>query len=295
MRTEPYISLPETEWLPRQEAHERRVSAWINPHLTRSSRNERHPVYDFLFEYYSLRPGLFRRWHPGIGVALQGAPARERLAWSGHMATPSGVAADPHAWKPERRQFVKWLRHLLAATSERAGHFGCFGLHEWAMVYRTSEFRHERWPLRFSQTELARIVETQPVRCTHYDAFRFFTPEARPLNRWQLSRETTSDFEQPGCLHANMDLYKWAYKLTPFAPSELIADAFALALEIRETDMRASPYDLSALGFAPIAIETSDGRAEYERLQRRFSEGATPLRASLISICDRVLLAWDIV
>ncbi|HEY5895531.1 MAG TPA: hypothetical protein VIT91_20110 [Chthoniobacterales bacterium] len=287
------ISLPENEWLACQAEHERRVTAWTEPHLRRSSRKERHPVYDFLFEYYSLRPAQFLRWHPGISVALQGATARDRLAWSGYAETPEGVTADAHAWKSERRAFVKWLLNLLHVTADRPGHFGCFGLHEWAMVYRTPEVRHGKWPLRFSRAEIARIVEAQPVRCTHYDAFRFFTPEARPLNRWQLLRETTADFEQPGCLHANMDLYKWAYKLIPFTPSELIADAFALALDIREADMRASPYDLTGLGFTPVPIETAEGRAEYERLQRRFSERGAPLRSRLIAVCDHVLKAWE--
>ena len=31
------------------------------------SRGERHPVDDFLFEYYPNRPSLLRRWHPGLG------------------------------------------------------------------------------------------------------------------------------------------------------------------------------------------------------------------------------------
>ncbi|HEY5751625.1 MAG TPA: hypothetical protein VIT21_00615 [Chthoniobacterales bacterium] len=287
------INLSETEWLACQAAHEHRVLRWIEPHLNRSSRNERHPVYDFLFEYYSLRPGQLLRWHPGIGIALQGTRAFDRLGWSAYTETPEGVASNAHAWKPDRRPFVKWLLNLLQATTGRPGHFGCFGLHEWAMVYRTPQVRHGKWPLRFSQAEIARIVDAQPVRCTHYDAFRFFTAEARPLNRWQLARETTSEFEQPGCLHANMDLYKWAYKLTPFAPSELVADAFELAMEIREADMRASPYDLRALGFAPIAIETPEGRAEYERLQRCFSERAAPVRFRLISVCKRLLQTWE--
>ena len=30
-----------------------------------------------------------------------------------------------------------------------------------------------------------------------------------------------------------MDLYKWAYKLSPLVPSELVADCFELAREIR--------------------------------------------------------------
>ena len=55
-----------------------------------------------------------------------------------------------------------------------------------------------------------------------------------------------------------MDLYKWAYKFYPWTPSDLIADAFELAVEIREIDMRASPYDLGVYGFEPITIEIAD-------------------------------------
>src|SRR5690606_31136267 len=95
-----------------------------------------------------------------------------------------------------------------------------------------------------------------------------------------------------GCLHANMDLYKWAFKLTPFTPSEWVADAFAFALEIREIDMRASPYDLQALGFEPIPVETAEGRAAYEAHQRRFSEQGGVLRRRLIALCDRLEALW---
>lgn len=52
-----------------------------------------------------------------------------------------------------------------------------------------------------------------------------------------------------------MDLYKWAFKFAPFIPSELIADCFALARDIREIDMRASPYDFAPLGFSPSALK----------------------------------------
>jgi hypothetical protein len=53
--------------------------------------------------------------------------------------------------------------------------------------------------------------------------------------------------------------------------------------------MRASPYDLSALGLTPVQVETSGGRAEYTRLQRAFAERAAPLRQQLIDECDRLL------
>lgn len=92
--------------------------------------------------------------------------------------------------------------------------------------------------------------------------------------------------EQPGCLHGNMDLYKWAYKLVPAVSSDLLADCFELAWDVREMDMQASPYDLADWGFEPIRIETPEGRAEYVRRQRGFAERGQALRARLIESID---------
>jgi len=224
---------------------------------------------------------------------LAGEEARSWLADPAYQETPDGVALDPAAFPARRRDFILWLRTLLAATRDRAPAFGCFGLHEWAMVYRQTadEVRHNQYPLRFPPDELARMVESQPVRCSHFDAFRFFTPPARPLNKLQPTREGAADFEQRGCLHANMDLYKWSFKLAPFASAELIADCFELARDIRELDMRASPYDLAALGFAPVRIETPEGRADYEQNQRSFAGRSEPLRARLLEVCEHLLVA----
>jgi hypothetical protein len=295
-------------WQARRAAHEARVRAWTDPHQVRAARGEKHPVYDFLFSYYAFRPAWLRRWHPGPDIALAGEAAREFLRWpeyreisgrdgppqpSGFDDRPSLVAIDLSTLPEHRREFVHWLRDLLCAMRDRPAFFGCFGLHEWAMVYRQTrdEVRHNAWPLRFSSEELARIVESSAICCTHFDAFRFFTPPARPLNKLQPTRETTPLLEQRGCLHANMDLYKWAFKLAPFTPSELMADCFELAWHIREIDMRASPYDVRALGFEPIAIETSAGRAEYEQHQRAFATRGEPLRERLNSLCERLLAA----
>jgi hypothetical protein len=89
-----------------------------------------------------------------------------------------------------------------------------------------------------------------------------------------------------------MDLYKWAFKLAPFTPSELIADCFELASHIRTLDMRASPYDLTSLGYSPICIETPEGRAEYESLQRDFAAMAAPLRQRLQAVCETIIESW---
>jgi hypothetical protein len=285
--------LAEPAWRARQLAHEQRVRAWTDPHQARQARGEKHPVEDFLFEYYRFRPSWLRRWHPGPDVVLLGAAAREFLRWPEYHETGGGVALNPAAFDTKRRDTLNWLLALLRATAERPPQFACFGLHEWAMVYRQTpdEVRHNAWPLRFPPAELARIVEAHPVRCSHFDAFRFFTVPARPLNRLQPERATAAQFEQRGCLHANMDLYKWAFKLAPFTPAGLTADCFALARDIREVDMRASPYDLARLGYPPIAIETAEGRAEYERHQRAFAERSQPLRAGLVALCERLLSA----
>jgi hypothetical protein len=287
--------LSEPEWRQRRRAHEQRVSRWTGPHQARTARGEKHPVYDFLFEYYRFRPSWLRRWHPGPDVTLQGETAREFLRWPEYRETADGIALDPSTLAPRRRDSLAWMVNLLRLTAERPPQFACYGLHEWAMVYRQTpaEVRHNRWPLRFAPDELARFVEAQPVRCSHFDAFRFFTAPARPLNKLQPTRAEVPQFEQRGCLHANMDLYKWAFKFAPFTPGELVADCFALAHDIREIDMRASPYDLQRLGFAPIPVETPAGRAEYEAHQRDFAARSQPLRARLIVLGERLLMRSD--
>lgn len=287
------LLLAEPDWLARRQAHEQRVRQWTDPHQARRARGEQHPVEDFLFEYYRHRASWLRRWHPGPDVVLLGDAAREFLRWPEYHETGGGIALNPARLPAHRRDSVAWMLNLLRQTAGRTPQFACYGLHEWAMVYRQTadEVRHPAWPLRFSPDEVARIVEAQPIRCSHFDAFRFFTAPARPLNKLQPDRPSVAQFEQRGCLHANMDLYKWAFKLAPFTPGELVADCFAFARAIREVDMRASPYDFRALGYAPIAIETPAGRAEYEQYQREFADRSQPLRARLIALGERLLAA----
>ena len=92
-------------------------------------------------------------------------------------------------------------------------------------------------------------------------------------------------------VHANMDLYRFAYKIAPFCPSEVVADAFDVARAAREVDMRASPYDLTAYGFAPVKIETRTGREEYIELQRDLAARAAPVRERVLDVYRRLLAA----
>jgi hypothetical protein len=86
-----------------------------------------------------------------------------------------------------------------------------------------------------------------------------------------------------------MDLYKWSAKAMPWAGSELLLDCFELAVELRDLDMRASPYDLSAWGREPVRIETPEGRRIYESEQKALSIKAQTLRQRLIDAIAKTL------
>jgi hypothetical protein len=283
--------MEQAQWRARESAHHDRVDAATAAHLQRRHEGRKHPVNDFLWTYYSHRPAQLRRWHPGAGVGL--CRAAERADWKFYRYAGGLASVDLPAFLAARGDTVRFVRDLLAATASRPAHLGCFGLHEWAMVYRLTpeQVRHADWPLRLGASGTDEVVEAHQIRCSHFDAFRFFTPPARPLNALAPARDTQPLLEQPGCLHANMDLYKWAYKLTPVVPSDLVADCFDLAREVRELDMRAAPYDLSDLGFEPVRIETTEGKQEYVAAQRGFAARAQELRARLVTVCDVVLAA----
>jgi hypothetical protein len=242
-------------------------------------------VEDFLFTYYPFKPAQLRRWHPGPDVVLEGADQLDRGSWRFYRDDHGGSRLDAAAYLAARGATVDFVRRLVSATHARPAQLGCFGLHEWAMVYQQSpdEVRHATWPLRLGATGTDEVVEGLQIRCTHFDAFRFYTPPARSLNLLQPTREDQVALEQPGCLHAGMDLYKWSAKLLPLVPSDLVLGCFVLAREIRTLDMQASPYDLSALGYRPVTIETADGKAEYVAAQRSFAERSQALRARLLA------------
>lgn len=284
------------EWEPRALAHAERARAYTEPYLRRRAAQRKHPVEDFLFTYYTQKPAQLLKWHPGAHVVLTGPAAVERAAWKFYRPVTSderhslglsdddgAVTLDLAAFLEARRAAVDFARIILSGTVARPAQFGCFGLHEWAMAYKSEEnaIRHEYLNLRLGAHGTDDVVEANRIRCTHFDAFRFYAPQAISLNELQPSRPAQRDLEQPGCLHANMDLYKWAYKLTPALPSEMVMDCFELSWRIRAMDMQASPYDLAEWGYPPIAIETPGGRADYVRAQRAFSAESQLKRAQL--------------
>lgn len=297
------IVLSRAEWTAREAAHEARADAFSADHRARRLAGKKHPIEDFLWTYYSYKPADLRRWHPGAGVVLEDAasvelttafdgpgstiPVPPRAEWRYYRAAgaaDTALAVDLPAFFAKREASVDFVEDLLAKTIERPPHFACFGLHEWAMVYRLTpeQIRHAGLPLRIGHEATDAVVESNPISCSHFDAYRFFTSDARPLNRLTPTRAEQINDEQAGCLHAGMDVYKWVTKLGPIMPGELLLDAFELARDIRTVDMQASPYDVSGFDLPAIAIETPDGKREYARRQRAFTERGNALRVQVI-------------
>ncbi|MCH8512485.1 MAG: 3-methyladenine DNA glycosylase [Kiritimatiellae bacterium] len=282
--------MSESIWRTRRKQELAPIQPVVASAKMRRSRGEKHPIEDFLWEYYGLRPGKLLQWSPGAGVILAGATEAEFSDTAGYRDAPGGGRwLDPDAIPEKRRTAFAWIRNLLEQTRDRPPFYGCLGLHEWAMVYEEQDVRHPQLPLRLGHAETRRVVESLPMRCSHYDAFRFFSQSARKFNPLPLSPENRPLQEQPACLHANMDLLKWCLKAQPYVPSALVIDAFQLARAARGVDMRASPYDVSPLGETPIAIETPEGRRTYVRLQGEIAEAAAPIRTRLIECLDHLL------
>ena len=281
--------LPFAAWRGREAAHEERVDAATAAHRERRGDGRSHPVEDFLFRYYNNSPARLRRWHPGPDVVLAGAARLPRAAWTHYRVVGDGVELDVAAFLEARGAAVSFVRDLLSATVSRPAQLGCFGLHEWAMVHGVpaDDVRHAGWPLRLGSTGTDEVVERHGIRCSHFDAYRFFTDSASPRNALRPTRDSQVAMEQPGCLHAGMDVYKWAFKLAPLVPSDLVADAFDLAREIRVLDMEASPYDLRELGYEPVQVETAAGKAAYLERQRGFAERSNALRRRLLAVLGR--------
>ena len=303
-------TLPYTEWLSCALAHRETAQEWTTPSRARKASRQKHPIFDFLFTYYPFSFGKLEQWHPGIEVVLEtkiiddsvklGKPELRilhSLEGKHYRRDSARISLDLSTLTDKEKFRIKHIHNLLSLTQHRAGNFSCFGMHEWAMVYQGNrtgqggDIRHkETAQLRLPQAEIDHVVETHPICCSHFDAVRFFPKAALPMNKLHPTLELRHEFEQPACLHSNMDLYKWASKCMPWVGSDLLWRCFQLALRARELDMRASAYDLSNYGYTPVKVETHEGRLEYQHIQRNISADAKPLRHELIDTLLRLIV-----
>lgn len=271
----------------------------------RMHRVAKHPLYNFLHRYYRYTVDDLLRYSSGLGVKLPVQNARDLELVSSKFLT---VQDDYFWYDPKMLQLqltadgkLGWIDlghnyRILEATRRKSPFFGCFGFHEWAMLYsggssstsKPLKKHQEACPLRVSQEVIDTVVEQNALRCTHFDAWRFFHPNAQPRNIIHpLSRATQTQYDQPGCIHATMDLFKFAYQLYPMVSSELLRQTLELALVARDIDMRASPYDVSnfpEFTAGPICVETIEGRAQYAAEQEQLYRRSQPIREELLRV-----------
>jgi len=276
------------EWQAQRARHETEIGELIDDYLEQRSHQKKNPVLDFLFEYYAFRPSHLKSWSPGFGTLLKETSGDDwRFEEMESLDSDRYLAVEN--FPEDRISALTWILDVLKQSAGRKPSFGCFGMHEWAMVYKAKHIRHDYLSLRMDMDDLAEFVESRPLVCTHFDAFRFFTSEAKPQNKFELNRENFAEMEQPGCLHTNMDLYKWAFKMYPWISSDTIRKAFRLAVETRVVDMKASPYDLRERGLEPIKVETEEGRREYMQQQKTICKKSQPIRRQLINEYETLL------
>jgi hypothetical protein len=242
------------DWQTLALRYEREVQKWTQPFRERRRLGQAHPINDFLFVYYQYSSQKLEQWHPGVNKLLVGVEAgTSDFSCKHYSGNEFGdLFCDPAKLKDKERSRLVWIVDLLKQTQHRKPNFSCLGLHEWAMVYHGHEVRHEKTTkLRLPQAEVDAIVESRPLTCTHFDAYRFFSIDAKPLNRVAPEPDVINRpiLEQPACIH---DLSKYE-------------------------------------GYPPIKIETAAGRAEYEQAQRAIAARAKPLREKLWHRIEAVL------
>lgn len=117
-----------------------------------------------------------------------------------------------------------------------------------------------------------------------------------------LTRTDQLHLEQKACLHANMDLFKIAWRIQPFISSTLLIEALTAALQARTLDVEASPYDVSeyvglnwnqinnesgipegTIQLGAVKIETEAGRKEYQQRQLEVMKRGEAARTKLLT------------
>ena len=189
------------------------------------------------------------------------------------------------------RDLITGIHALLVATAARPAHFGCFGMHEWAMVYRVAEDepRHPAYPLRLGQdgtdgwssrigspARISTLIGSSPS-----PPGRRNIPAARP-RRPAGVRATGVSARRHGPLQARLPA-------RAVIPSELSRTASRSPATSASSTCGRRPMTSVDLGFEPVRVETAEGKRVYAAAQAGFAERGAPLRQRLIVACERLL------
>ncbi|NQZ59621.1 MAG: 3-methyladenine DNA glycosylase, partial [Lentisphaeraceae bacterium] len=139
--------LKNKEWRQLASLHEKKIIELTKDWQLTRQQKKKHPVIDFLFTYYSFSFNRLKAWTPGLGVSLEG-PIVSPLS-ANRFAEEGGIINLRSDLLPVHRlKAFEWTHSLLLKTPKNPPSFNCFGLHEWAMVYKDENIRHQSLGLR---------------------------------------------------------------------------------------------------------------------------------------------------
>ena len=179
-------------------AHRQQAERWTQPYRQRRARNRMHPITDFLFIYYRNAPSQLEAWHPGLGVALEATRLPNGFNAKQYCFADGYARLAPEQMDAASQHRLSMALQLCRRVQERPGQFGCFGMHEWAMVYRgeaDGEVRHrERLPLRLPRDQIR--ADRKPADCaaiSTHSAFHALPSASTGCNRAKTAACTTNN------------------------------------------------------------------------------------------------------
>ena len=149
--------------MPLARAHEESVDTLTKAHLDRHARGEKHPVWDFIFDYYRNSPGKFRRWHPGAGIAIAGACPHAN--WKYYVSDGDITWCDTDAFLAKRGKTARYVANLLRATTAHTAHYDCFCLHSWDTRYAS---KHESFRKSATISHNRRIYQRRTATADYH-------------------------------------------------------------------------------------------------------------------------------
>ena len=134
---------------------------------TRTHLVKQHPIYNFLHTYYRYSTKSIKRYSPGLGIVMEGVDKgkedesnlNEKYLKTTARGNSTNLTVVPCSEKANHRNTLNplgvlydlpqdesptstfgWItlsrtRDILYATVNKQPFYGCFGLHEWAMLY----------------------------------------------------------------------------------------------------------------------------------------------------------------
>ncbi|MBA2729078.1 MAG: hypothetical protein H0U49_13020, partial [Parachlamydiaceae bacterium] len=160
MTTLKTIVLPEEIWTARAKIHHALVGPMCDAFISRRAIGLTHPVHDFLFTYYNCSPQKLKQWIPSLDERLETSQdiAEEYPYLSGYWfySHANSLSVNKDRILEKTRQQATFVADLCSNILQRTPRYHCFGMHEWAMVYKLSpeDIRHKGHRLRLKPEDL---------------------------------------------------------------------------------------------------------------------------------------------